>query len=374
MPRLELNQAIQTQKNEKVYCQESYTLELYKLYNGSQTIIPKGGKDIEKDQLLQITGISSITDNEIYFEVNNMTAVPVELNKEKYFFEFHGLTKLSFAKWLKTPEGRKQFIEEKNLLYIVNSFPNLRGSLLGGFQRKLCEEFHAQIKNPTAAYNAKIISKNQGGFIVDVFGMSAFLPGGLAAANKILDFDKYIGKTVPVMVEDYLSDIDTFIMSNKKYVQHMLPTLADEFDTTVPHIGIVTGCIKYGIFIEFGDVFTGLLHTSKMLPEIKKKFEENRFVPGDEIECWVREIGKDYKLVLTNFEPGTEEDSLKVGEIYEAKITAIKDFGMFIKLKSGEIGLISSSYFKNPEDYVQGADLKVKLKSIKGDKFYFEFA
>lgn len=374
MPRLQVNKTILTQNvKDKVFCEEDYAQELYNFYCGSAVNMPKGGKDISKDQLLKITGIASISDNEVYFEVNNMTAVPIDLNKEKHFFEIHGLTKGDFINWIKSKDGKNQFIEQKNLLYINSSFPNIRGSLIGGFQHKLREEFHAQIKNPSTAYKAKIISKNRGGFIVDIFGVSAFLPGGLAAANKIVDFDKYIGKSVMVMVDDYLSDIDTFIMSNKKYVQYILPTLVENFDMTVPHQGIVTGCIKYGVFVEFDDIFTGLLHTSKMTPEVKAKFETGKFVAGDKIECWVREISKDYRLVLTNFEPGSVEDSLKIDEEYEAKITAVKDFGVFVKLRTGESGLIPVNTIKEISSIVQGNNTIIKLKSIKGDKFYFEF-
>ena len=47
------------------------------------------------------------------------------------------------------------------------------------------------------------------------------------------------------MVEDYLSDIRTFIMSHKKYLKHALPIQIKEYDWSTQHTGKVTGTNKY---------------------------------------------------------------------------------------------------------------------------------
>jgi len=364
---------------DKVFCREDYAQDLYDRYHQATNVmknVPHGGKDVEKGQFLPITDVSSVSENEIYFEVNNMTAIPVNVNKEKKFFEHYGTTKEQFIDWVRLPKGRKEFLDEGHLLYIEKSHPNPVGSLLEGLQNNIKNEFLAQIAKPTHAYPAKVMSKNQGGFLIDVQGIQAFLPGGLAAANKIVNFDAYIGKTVYVMVEDYLTDIDTFIFSNKKYVQYILPKMVADFDLTIRHTGNVTGTSRHGVFVEFEEVFTGLLHTSKMNADTKVAFDNGEFHPGDAIECWVLEITRNNQLVLSDFEPGSEENGenakLEDGKTYKAVLTGIKDFGIFVKLATGEIGLIPS---KSPNNYLHrvGDEKEVRLRNTRDGKYYFEF-
>jgi len=242
--------------------------------------------------------------------------------------------------------------------------------LLGGYAEKMKVEFIKQIKEPKTAYEAKVISKNQGGFLVDVMGVQAFLPGGLAAANKIVNFDEYIGKKVNVMIEDYLSDIRTFIVSHKKYLKHILPAEINSYDWDIKHTGTVTGTNKYGIFVEFYNKFTGLLHYSKMDETTREQYNKRNFKPGDELECWVREVTPNHRLVLTNFEPGSEEDQLKLNEVYKGKVTGVVDYGVFVKLKSGESGLIGKQDVNR--EFEMHEHVNVLLINKKEDKLYFK--
>jgi len=375
MPKLEINPKIIPQGNDKIYCQEDYADELYKIYLKNSSNMPLSGKDIQSNQLMNITGVGTITDEEIYFEVNNMINIPIELNKEKKFFELYNADKSKFKKWLKTTEGKSKFLKENHLIYIEKPSPEIKASLLKGYQFKLKEELFKQIKKQTVAYSVKIIERNRGGFITDIHGLRGFLPGGLAAANKISNFDEYVDKEINVMVEDYIPEIDTFIFSHKKYIKNMLPVFAKELDLSKEHIGIITGSIKFGIFLEFNEIFTGLLHVSKMKPEIREKFEKNELKSGEEFKCWIKDIDDKYKLILSNYEPGSGEDELKEGEEYEGRITAIKKFGIFIKLKTGEVGLVHTSLINDITQFSQGEKIKVRLKEINDDeKYNFEIS
>ena len=87
-----------------------------------------------------------------------------------------------------------------------------------------------QIGHPNKAYTCTIKEANKGGFFVDILGVDAFMPGSLAAPNKIVDFQSYVGKEVIVMVEDFLKEMNSFIVSHKKYIDYMLPKKLDEID------------------------------------------------------------------------------------------------------------------------------------------------
>lgn len=367
--RLEENLTIKKQNpKDKIYCHEDYAADLYNKICGNSSFFVK--KDLDAGEVVAITGISSVNKSEIYFEVNKSSNIPIDMEKEKRFIELHGVSISEFMSWIKTKNGQEEFVSRGHQIFIEESTPNLKASLIKGYAEKMKVEFLEQIKNPKTAYEAKVIGKNQGGFLVDVCGVQAFLPGGLAAANKIVNFDNFIGKNVKVMVEDYLSDIRTFIMSHKKYLKHVLPIQIKEYDWNVQHTGKVTGTNKYGVFVEFYTKFTGLLHYSKMNEETKERYTNRQFKPGDEITCWVREITPAQNLVLTDFEPGTEEDQLKVNKVYKGKVTGVKDYGVFVKLKSGESGLIGKQNVER--EFELHEKVKVILTNIKEDKLYFK--
>ena len=326
------------------------------------------GKDFKVGEVVTITEINGVFDHDVFFEANSTTIISVDMRKEKRFLELIGESVESFLEKCKTKDYKESFIEKKFQAVVTETKPALRVSLLSGMASTVKNEFLEQIKNPTSAYNAKIVGKNRGGFIIDVMGVQAFLPGSLAAANKIIDFDEYIGKTVIVMVEDFLSEINTFIFSHKKYLEVALPSLIKNYDWTTKHTGVVTGCNKYGIFVEFYDTITGLLHTLKMDEETKKRFESRGFKPGDEITCYVHDI-QNNKLVLTCFEPGSPEDLIQVGAKQKGKVVSIAKVGTFVHLKTGETGVIR----KGKKVYKKGDIVNIEVTEVSEDgKLFFK--
>ena len=182
--------------------------------------------------------------------------------------------------------------------------------------------------------------------------MRAFMPGSLAAPNKIVDFQSYIGREVIVMVEDFLREIDSFIVSHKKYLAHVLPTRIRELDLSKKYAGTVTGCSKYGTFVEFEEIFTGLLHMSKMDAETRSQFDVRSIKPGDAIEFYISEITKDNRIILTKENPEDKLNKIQ-GFIVESKdrvlestIVATLGFGIIVSFGNDITGLVPVREFK----------------------------
>lgn len=326
-------------------------------------------KDFKVGDTVRLTSITGVHGTNVFFMLEGSGIIAeIDMQKEKRFVDNFGLTVKEFIDNLGSKEFRDSFMAQENYAIITETKPILKLSLNSGFIEKTKEEFFEQIKNPTRAYTAKIISKNFGGFIVDVVGVQAFLPGSLAAANKILNFDAYIGKTVMVMVEDFIPEIKTFIMSHKKYLEYALPNIIKQYDWSVAHEGVVTGTNRYGIFVEFYDTVTGLLHTIKMDEKTRKEFDARRFKPGDSITCYVHDI-QNNRLILSCFAPGSEEDKIQLGNEYAGKVTGFSKIGMFVRLKTGEDGVV-----KNPKGkYQKGDPVTIKVTEItESNKMFFE--
>lgn len=331
-------------RKDKIYCQEPYAQELYDLINR----VPVQEKDIHAGELLKATDLRINNSGQVQIFTGAGISLFLDMRKDKKYFEAIGFTEMDMSKlnelaasgWFKS-----LFEERQELIKVEGDIDDLRGSIYEAYLGKTRREFMSQILEQSAYYYAKIISKNQGGFFIKVQGVDAFLPGSLAAANKIMDFDSYIGREIPVMVEDYLKNSDTFIFSYKKYLDKILPSKLSEIERFSKLNGTVTGTSKYGIFLEFQEMFTGLLHTSEMDPETQEKFMNRRVEPGQELEVWVKDI-KDNKLILTELNPSEKQEEIKSfknkseGTVKSMKVVSVKPFGVFLEVEEDKIGLL----------------------------------
>ena len=381
---LQSNPKIKGQDNKtKVFCHEPYAQDLADLYNNSPNKFIR--KDLEKGDIVPITGISSISkDGKMLIEILGGLTIDVDLGREKRFVQIFGFSTVSeFVEALNTKEKIDKFVDQGLSAFVIESAPSIKISLWQGHLKKVKDEFMNEITTPSKAYVCKVIEANRGGFFVEVQGIDAFMPGSLAAPNKIMDFQSYVGKEIIVMIEDYLQDMKSFIVSHKKYLAHILPRKIAELSLEDKYLGKVTGASKYGVFVEFDEIFTGLLHKSKMSPETNKIFQERGFNPGDSIEFYIGEVTKDNRIILTEESP--EGKRKKIEELilkyenqpFEGSVVAIMTFGIIVSV--GDLsGVVPNKEFRkshsSPKNYLVGDTMKLKVLEIRdGDKLVFTF-
>jgi len=364
----------------RVFNHEPYAQELFDLYSERSTKSVR--KDLTKGDCVTVVEIPYIDKDRMTVELLGGLTVDIDLNREKRFVQIYGYqTPEEFAHVLANPEIRKNFVSSGFYAYVIESSPSLKISLWQGHIKKTKDEMMEQISAPSKAYRAKVLNANRGGYFVEVSGVEAFMPGSLAAPNKIVDFQTLVGKEVIVMVEDFLKEMNSFIVSHKKYIEHVLPQKIAELDLNKLYSGTVTGTSKYGIFVEFGEIFTGLLHVSKMKDSTLDLFRRRMFKPGDPASFYIGEITKENRIILTEESP--EEKKKKIddfvqankGKSLEASIAAIMNFGVIVNV--GDItGIVPSKEFRirkiSTRNFVTGDPIKVKYLDLKDDKITFE--
>lgn len=374
--RCEINQDLAKKYGAKVYNHTAQAEEMYHMYSNS---VPSGAKEPILGQCLKITSILSINSEEMQVSLSGMIDATIHLDKEKQFFKSIGMSKENFLHWINETElSHETFLGgDGRYVIIENVSPYVIASLSSGHLAGLRQEFYSQIKEPTSAYTAKILSRNGGGFLVDVNGLHGFLPGSLAAANIVRDFESLLGKEIYVMVEDYLKDVGTFVFSHKKYLTHILPSKIEELSLTEKYTGSVTGTAKFGIFVEFHEIFTGLIHTSKMTPEMRESFKNNPPAAGTEISFWIKEITSDKKIILTDEDPTIRMRELEdfkeknLGIITGGEVVSIQPFGTLVKLQKDIVGLISQKEIKSKKKkYSVGEHVMVNVERVLNDKIF----
>lgn len=282
----------------KIFCNEPYAQELYDLYYSSGTMPKSANKDFEVGQVCKVTA------KRIDFDAKMIEAQD-DATLSTVFIPF------------------REFTEEPSLLIhneISASFKIViykidNGDYLGSERRCAAltyrEDLEEFIKTEKWFY-VKVTNLVKGGYLALYKGtVKCFLPGSHAAANVIRDFNEYLNKEIPVMIENYDSANDLFIVSYKKYIKQTLPQRVHELRFGERYTGILTNKpYDFGMFVEFQNYFTGLLHKTEFV-----NYEEasRGYSSGDQIDFYIKDIvlkKGEPRIILTDSLDKVGEDQL----------------------------------------------------------------
>lgn len=213
----------------------------------------------------------------------------------------------------------------------------------------------------SAGYNCRIIMER---CYVD-----AFLPQVLAGVNRIHDDAKadLVGNNYNMCIESFARDKGTWIVSRRKYLTQLIPSAIEDLVKGESYTGYVTGTAPFGVFVQFNECLTGLIHSSNLSDEMLTKFENRDIKAGDEIVFFVKEVIKKDKIILSQIVSESLWDKIEIGDEIDATIKEHKPFGTLVVLDSDTLGLIHSS---EQTDRVKGAkpDDKIRVKVIALDR------
>jgi ribosomal protein S1 len=303
-------------------------------------------------------------------EKNSVTpAVYVGHKSGQYLFEVAGYKdyirvedRQNEAKYLKNAEVGD--IIDVLIVEVNEKSFIIRGSIATLYESRA----HANLKSleEGESVNALIKALNPAGYEVEIYNggvtLPAFMPNTLAGINKLFDPNSIVGENFEVMIESYSEYEGTYIVSRRKYLQSLIPEAMKQLDQQTVYSGHVTGTAPFGVFVEFNECLTGMIHKANVHPEWQEKLSEIK--PGFEIEFYVKEIIKD-KIILTQILRETLWDTIKNGIIIEGTVRDTKPFGTLVNLDDETVGLIHTSELeKLNKKFTAGQDIKVKVLSV----------
>ena len=320
------NKSVKTKPGDVCCCHEPYAQELYdrmEAYFDGRTFAPK---DSREGTLYTINNIEKLSDHEVIIDSSNGMSAVIDLNKETQFIHSLGMSNAKEFLYAITehPEFKEQLIGAELCAKVVD---NNRVSIWDGYRAKIeagfFEELHRK-GGPRWGYKAKIVSMNNGGYTVDIMGVSCFLPSSLAASGPITDYTSLLGKEVMVCVVNYSQQTKNFVVSHKKYLEITLPSrIADELYVGKDVFVKVTGITKNGLFCAIRDkngdyVFASLMHRSTMSPDTEASFDKKEFLVGDMFKAFVHKINwvseKECRIVIGDKEPVAEKEDFENGK------------------------------------------------------------
>lgn len=231
--------------------------------------------------------------------------------------------------------------------------------------------------------DGRITSRVKGGFVVDLGGCVAFLPGSQVDVRPVKDITPLMNIVQPFQVIKMDRKRGNIIVSRRAILEE---SLTEERSAVLANIsegsvleGIVKNITDYGAFIDFGAV-DGLLHVTDISwsrinhPSEVLKVGEKVTVKVIKFDQNTKRISLGLKQLKDN--PWDSSDGKYAeGTKHKGRITNLTDYGVFVELDSGIEGLVHISEIswtkKNiaPSSlYKKGDEVEVLILSIEPEK------
>jgi small subunit ribosomal protein S1 len=228
---------------------------------------------------------------------------------------------------------------------------------------------HKTLKSIDSGIPVMVLIKsiNPAGYEVEIqyekVTLPGFMPNTLAGINKLYNPESIVGETFEVMIESFSEKEGTYIVSRRKYLQSLIPNKIKELQHGEVYTGNVTGTTPFGVFVEFNNCLTGMIHKANINQDWQERLHEIK--PGFEIDFYIKEIVKDNKIILTQILRETLWDTIKDGQTLKGIVRETKQFGVLINLDDETVGLIHASKMENKAKVLQpNQEVNVRVLSV----------
>ena len=131
--------------------------------------------------------------------------------------------------------------------------------------------------------------------------------------------------------------------------------------------GSVTGTTPFGVFVQFEECLTGMIHKMNINPDYVDRIQQ--IAPGTLIDFYIKEITNTNKIILTQSLEESLWDTMDIGSTFSGEIVAIKPFGALVKLDQDTNGLIPNMQLnKLKRQLKEGEVIDVKVINILKDE------
>jgi len=247
-------------------------------------------------------------------------------------------------------------------------------------KKKLWENLDQAYGNQTPV-PGKISERVKGGYMVEIFGVRAFMPGSQADIRPVREPDNLVGRQDQFLVLKFNRRRLNLVVSRrgvveKEYRQKREHTLS-EIEEGMIIKGRVKNITDYGAFVDIGGV-DGLLHVTDMSWR-RINYPSELLSVGDELEVKVLKFDKTNEKVslgLKQLEPDPWDNIDKkypVKTVVQGKVVNITEYGAFIELEPGVEGLVHVSEMSwskkrvSPKEIVQPGQM-VEAQVLDIDK------
>lgn len=193
-----------------------------------------------------------------------------------------------------------------------------------------------------------IYNRVKGGFMVNLGGVTAFLPGSQVDVRPVKDITPLLGVEQPFLILKMDKLRENIVVSRKEVLEG---TNAEEKAKIIESLeegqvldGVVKNVTSYGAFVDIGGV-DGLLHNTDISWK-RINHPSEVLVPGQEVKVKIVKFNKETKRISLGMKQlvpdpweGVDHE-FPVGSKIKGKVTNVTDYGIFVEVKEGVEGLV----------------------------------
>ncbi len=272
-------------------------------------------------------------------------------------------------------------VKDKEIDVLIESMEDEDGRLILSHEK--AEKFKGWQKISSDAkegdtVQGRVVRQVKGGYIVDVFGVEAFLPMSLSAFRG-MNPEEILASQYDFQIAKINKQRRNLIISRRDVVQKEREKARakawDELNKGEKRKGRVKSITDFGAFIDLGGV-DGLLHITDMSWS-RINHPSEVVAVGNEIEVLVLDYDREnskvslgLKQIITNPWENIEE-KYPLNSKVKAKVVNIMPYGVFLELEKGIEGLLHASEISwqkkmvNPQEmFAIGDMIEVQIISI----------
>lgn len=225
--------------------------------------------------------------------------------------------------------------------------------------------------------------RTKGGFVVDIDGVEAFLPGSQIDVKPVRDFDAYVGKRMDFKVVKINHPFENVVISHKVLIEKDLEQQRMEVLKNLEKGQVLEGVVKnmtnFGVFIDLGGV-DGLLHITDISwgrinhPEEVLQLDQKVNVVVLDFDEEKKRISLGMKQLMSHPWESLSAD-ITVGSKVKGKVVTVADYGIFVEIQPGIEGLIHlsemswSTHLKSPTElYKVGDEVEATVLALDRDE------
>ncbi len=233
-----------------------------------------------------------------------------------------------------------------------------------------------------AVLEGVVTEENKGGVVVNVKGVRVFVPASQTDLPREAELGQLLKKTVRLKITEVNKARKRVVGSIRRVAQaerrERIENIWNEIEVGKKYHGVVKSLTSYGAFVDIGGI-DGMVHVSEL--SWGRIHQPSEVVSvGDEIDVYVISFDKDKRKISLGYKdpdgnPWTQFTSrYQVGDIAPVKIVKLMPFGAFAEVLPGVDGLIHISQIANrrivkPEDVLTVGDVvDAKITAVDDEK------
>lgn len=193
-----------------------------------------------------------------------------------------------------------------------------------------------------------MFNRVKGGFMVNLGGVTAFLPGSQVDVRPVKDISPLMGVEQPFLILKMDKVRENIVVSRKGVLEganaEERAKIIEQLEEGQVLDGVVKNITSYGAFVDIGGV-DGLLHNTDISWK-RINHPSEALVPGQEVKVKVIKFNKETKRISLGMkqlvpDPWEGVDvEFSVGSKVKGKVTNVTDYGIFVEVKEGVEGLV----------------------------------